>query len=67
MLIGVLIVAAFTVVVIAVVAGLMWLLHTLNEYAENRVPPHRRELEAMYESFHRFLSAVRCAALRAIE
>jgi hypothetical protein len=53
--------------VFGVVVGLMWLLHTLNDYVENRVPPYRRELVAMYESFHRFLSAVRCAAPKALE
>jgi hypothetical protein len=54
-------------VLFVVIPGLMWLLHSLNEHVENRVPPHRRELVAMYESFHKFLCAVRCAALRAID
>ena len=39
----------------------------LQRAAERRPPAHRRELEAAYAAFHRFLSAVRCAALRAVE
>jgi hypothetical protein len=48
---------------LAVTAVLAWLLHTLNEHLEHRVPRYRRKLEAMYASFHRFLAAVRTAAV----
>jgi hypothetical protein len=52
--------------VVAVVVCLMWLLHMASDYAERQTPAFRLELEAAYASFHRFLSAVRCAALRAV-
>jgi hypothetical protein len=48
---------------LAVTGLLAWLLHTLNERLENRVPRYRRKLEAMYASFYRFLEAVRTAAV----
>jgi len=50
----------------AVTAVLGWLLHTLNERLDHRVPRYRRKLEAMYESFHRFLATVRAAAVRGV-
>jgi hypothetical protein len=48
---------------LAVTGVLAWLLHTLNEHLEHRVPRYQRKLEAMYASFHRFLAAVRTAAV----
>jgi hypothetical protein len=53
--------------VLTVVAVLCWLMHTLNDWSDRRVPPYRRDIEATYASFHRFLSAIRCAALRSVE
>ena len=50
----------------AVTALVGWLLHTLNERLEHRVPRYRRKLEDMYVSFHRFLEAVRSAARRGV-
>ena len=50
----------------AVTALLGWLLHTLHERSEHRVPRYRRQLVEMYESFHRFLEAVREAAVRGV-
>lgn len=51
---------------LSVTAVLVWLLHWLNDYVETRVPHFRRELEATYASFHRFLVAVRAAAIRGV-
>lgn len=48
---------------LAVTGVLAWLLHTLNERLDRRIPRYRRKLEAMYASFHRFLEAVRTAAV----
>ena len=59
------------VAVIAIVGGVTvclthWLAERLLEYAETRVPFYRRELDARYASFHRFLRAVRLAAIRGV-
>jgi hypothetical protein len=45
---------------------LSWLLHKLSVHAETRVPTYRRQLDATYASFHRFLMAVRAAAVRGV-
>ncbi len=51
---------------LSVTAVLVCLLHWLNDYLETRVPHYRRELEATYASFYRFLLAVRAAAVRGV-
>ena len=53
-------------VMLAVTAVLVCLMHWLNDYMETRVPDFRRELEATYARFHRFLLAVRAAAVRGV-
>ena len=45
---------------------LSWLLHRLSVHAETRVPIYRRQVDATYASFHRFLMAVRAAAVRGV-
>jgi hypothetical protein len=59
--------AIMSTVLLLVGAVLIVGLHVLSEYLEHRVPRYRRELEATYVSFHRFLLAVRCAAVRRLE
>jgi hypothetical protein len=49
-------------VVFAATAVVCWGLAILNERALSHVPSYRRELEATYARFHRFLAAVRAAA-----
>lgn len=39
------------------------MLHTFKERSEHRIPAYRRELEATYASFRRFLLSVRSAVL----
>lgn len=55
-----LIVAAVLCAVLVASYGLKVLLERL----ERRTPRYRRQLEAAYASFHRFLLAIRMAALR---
>ena len=47
-------------VVVLIGLGVSWMLHT---YTEHRVPAYRRELEATYASFRRFLLSIRTAVL----
>lgn len=49
---------------VAVTAALVSLMHWLAAYVDSYVPPYRRKLEATYASFHRFLLAIRTAAIR---
>jgi nitrate/nitrite-specific signal transduction histidine kinase len=53
-------------VVLALTMLLSWALATLNEKTQNRVPAFRRELEAAYASFRRFLMTVRAVAVRSL-
>ena len=51
---------------LTVTGVLVCLMHWLADFADTRVPFHRRQLEATYASFHRFLMAVRAAAIRSV-
>ena len=51
---------------LAVTGVLVCLTHWLADFAESRVPSYRRELEAAYSRFHRFLRAVRAAAIKGV-
>ena len=55
---------AIMAAVLCVVGAACYLLQGLSERLEARTPSYRRQLEAAYASFHRFLLAVRLAALR---
>ena len=51
---------------LTVTGVLVCLMHWLAGFADTRVPSYRRQLEARYASFHRFLMAVRAAAVRGV-
>ena len=51
---------------LTVTGVLVCLTHWLADFADTRVPSYRRELETTYASFHRFLMAVRAAAVRRV-
>lgn len=53
-------------VVLVFVGVLCWVAATLNEYVANRPPAFRRELEAAYLKFHRFLMTIRAVAVRGL-
>jgi len=63
---AVLIITAAAIAVASVGLLLSWLMHRLHERFEHRVPRHRRQLEATYASFRRFLMTVRFAAVRSL-
>jgi uncharacterized membrane protein len=63
---GVLIITAAAITVAIVGLLLSWLMHRLHERLEHHVPRHRRQLEATYASFRRFLISVRFAAVRSL-
>ena len=53
---------------VVVALGLLasWALTKLSDHMEHRTPAFRRELEARYTSFRRFLITVRAAAVRGL-
>ena len=55
---------AIVAAVLCVVGAACYLLQAVSERLDRRTPPYRRQLEAAYASFHRFLLAIRLAALR---
>lgn len=56
----------FLSVIVALGLLASWALTKLSDHMENRTPAFRRELEATYASFRRFLMTVRAAAVRGL-
>jgi hypothetical protein len=53
--------------VLTLVGVLMFAFHAFATRLENRIPPYRRELEATYASFRRFLMTVQAVVIRRLQ
>jgi hypothetical protein len=62
------IIRALLILSVVIALGLLasWALTRLSDHMDNRTPAFRRELDARYASFRRFLMTVRAAAVRGL-